>query len=257
MPDSGTIEVQGLRAVYGTLAGTRAGHNQDAALLGVAPGGLVCAVADGVGSTPGAAAAARAAVETTLAAYLAGAGQGAEQALRAAVEAAHHAVRAATDDGTGAAYGATTIVVAVVRGLRLHVASAGDSRAYAIAPDGRLDQITTDHSWVEEQVRAGALEQSRAAAHPWRSVITRYLGGETAPEVDLFDRILNPGSGVLLCSDGLMAVLSEDEVASAIAFQDPAAAVDALLTLARERQAYDDVTVCIAQLRPASGGDSR
>ncbi len=172
-------------------------------------------------STPAAATAAQAAVEAALAAYLAAPDDDAERALVGAIGSAHDAVRTATVDAAGAVAGATTIVAAVFRGAHVLVANAGDSRAYLYTPDGALDQITADHSWVEEQVQAGTLERRHAAAHPWRSVITRYLGGEAPPEVDTFDRVLEPGDGLLLCTDGLMAALSEDEVTSALALRRP------------------------------------
>jgi protein phosphatase len=252
MPNSGTIELQGLRAVYGTLAGSKPGDNQDAALVAAAPQGAVCAVADGVSSTPAAAAAAGAAVEAALAGYLAAAGDDAGDALRKAVESAHQAVERAAPAHSGA----TTIVVAAVRGGRVHVANAGDSRAYLYTPDGMLEQITADHSWVEEQVQAGTLERSLAAAHPWRSVITRYLGGDAPPQVDVFDRTLSPGSGVLLCTDGLLAALSEREVTAALSCGDPAEALSELLRAAGGRGAYDDVTICIVQRDAAGAGDA-
>jgi len=248
MPGSETIEVPGLLVVRGSLAGAKAGDNQDAALMAAVPGGVLCAVADGVGSTTEAAAAARAAVATMVEAYIHAHSEEAGTALRGAVAAAHEAVRRATADETGVAAGATTIVAAVIRGQQLHVANAGDSRAYVLNGIGRLEQVTADHSWVEEQVRAGTLDRSLAATHPWRSVITRYLGGEASPEVDIFDRVLAPGARVLLCSDGLMAALSEDEVASVLAKHGPAAAVEVLLSLAEQRRAHDDVTLCIVQL---------
>jgi protein phosphatase len=248
MPSSGTIEVHGLRAVYGTIAGAKPGDNQDAALLAAAPGGAVCAVADGVSSTPAAAAAAQAAVDAALSAYLAAPDDDIEGALVGAVGSAHDAVRTATVDESGAITGATTIVAAVFRGTQVLVANAGDSRAYLYTREGALEQITADHSWVEEQIQAGTLERRHAAAHPWRSVITRYLGGDAPPEVDTFDRVLEPGACLLLCTDGLMSALSEDEVTSALALRDPAAALDVLLRLAADRRAYDDVTVCIVQL---------
>jgi protein phosphatase len=254
MASSGTIEFAGIRAAFGSLPGTKAGDNQDAAIRPAAPDGVICAVADGVGSTPGAAAAAQAAVQTMLDTYLGGSGRASAAALRTAVVCAHDAVREATADAHGVVTGATTLVAAVIEDSGLLVANAGDSRAYAFGGDGELEQITADHSWVEEQVQAGLLERERAAEHPWRSVITRYLGGDEAPEVDVFERTLAPNSGVLLCSDGLMGALSEAEVTSALALGDPEAAVDALLRMAEERHAHDDVTVCIAQLMPAPEG---
>jgi protein phosphatase len=253
MASSGAIEFAGVMAAFGSLAGSKAGDNQDAAVLQAAPDGVICAVADGVGSTPAAAAAAQAAVQTMLDTYLGAPGGETAAALRRAAICAHDAVREATADRDGVVTGATTLVAAVIEGTRVYIANAGDSRAYTFPTDGALEQVTSDHSWVEEQVQAGMLDRSRAAAHPWRSVITRYLGGEEAPEVDVFERTLPPNSGVLLCSDGLMGVLSEAEVTAILGRGDPEAAVEALLSMAKKRHARDDVTVCIAQLAATEG----
>jgi protein phosphatase len=242
---------------HGTLAGAKPGENQDA--VAVAPlsisedtTGVICAVADGVGSTPLAATAARSAVDAVVE-YVQTSKDPPADALPLAALAAHEAVRRSTVDSSGKADGASTLVVAAVHGDRLHVVSAGDSRAYLCTAEGRLEQITTDHSWVQEQMKAGVLDAEAAAVHPWRSVITRYLGGELPPEVDLFERTLEPGAGFLLCSDGLIAAVPEAEVASIVGASDPESAVDMLLDLARQRQARDDVTLCIA-LTPRSRG---
>jgi protein phosphatase len=93
------------------------------------------------------------------------------------------------------------------------VAHVGDSRVYALQGD-RLSQITHDHSWVEEQVRAGAMSPSAARQHPWRNVVTRALSGGEDPEVDVAEIRPAKGDRFLLCSDGLFAVVSDLKIAS-------------------------------------------
>jgi PPM family protein phosphatase len=93
------------------------------------------------------------------------------------------------------------------------VAHVGDSRVYVLK-GGKLDQITHDHSWVEEQVRAGTMSPTAARQHPWRNVVTRALAGGEDPEVDVTQ--VQPGQAdrYLLCSDGLFSVVGDDQIAA-------------------------------------------
>jgi protein phosphatase len=93
------------------------------------------------------------------------------------------------------------------------VAHVGDSRVYVLRKDG-LSQLTHDHSWVEEQVRAGTLSATAARQHPWRNVVTRALSGGDDPEVDVTEVEPQPGDRFLLCSDGLFAVVSDQQIAA-------------------------------------------
>jgi PPM family protein phosphatase len=92
------------------------------------------------------------------------------------------------------------------------VAHVGDSRVYCLR-DGSLQQLTHDHSWVEEQVRAGTMSPSAARQHPWRNVVTRALSGGEDPEVDVTEVQPSPGDRYLLCSDGLFAVVTDSQIA--------------------------------------------
>ena len=91
------------------------------------------------------------------------------------------------------------------------VAHVGDSRVYVLR-DGKLQQITNDHSWVEEQVRAGTMTATAARQHPWRNVVTRALSGGEDPEVDVTEVRPAPGERYLLCSDGLFSVVSDQQI---------------------------------------------
>jgi protein phosphatase len=77
---------------------------------------------------------------------------------------------------------------------------------------GELSQITHDHSWVEEQVRAGTMSPSAARLHPWRNVVTRALSGGEDPEVDVTELNLLAGERFLLCSDGLFTVVTDAQI---------------------------------------------
>jgi protein phosphatase len=91
------------------------------------------------------------------------------------------------------------------------VAHVGDSRAY-LWRDGVLEQITRDHSWVEEQIASGALSEEEARAHPWRNLVTRALAGAEPPNVDITPVALERGDRVLICSDGLTSPLTDQAI---------------------------------------------
>ena len=93
------------------------------------------------------------------------------------------------------------------------VAHVGDSRVYVLR-GGNLQQITNDHSWVEEQVRAGTMTATAARQHPWRNVVTRALSGGEDPEVDVTQVHPVQSERYLLCSDGLFSVVPDDQIAA-------------------------------------------
>jgi protein phosphatase len=93
------------------------------------------------------------------------------------------------------------------------VAHVGDSRVYVLRDD-RLEQLTHDHSWVEEQVRAGTMSPTAARQHPWRNVVTRALAGGEDPEVDVTQVRPAKPERYLLCSDGLFSVVSDGQIAA-------------------------------------------
>lgn len=106
---------------------------------------------------------------------------------------------------------ATTAVALLMSNSTPVVAHVGDSRLY-VWRDGALHQITQDHSWVGEQVRAGMLSDADARRHPWRNVVTRAIAGGDDPEVEVDEIAIQPGDRLLLCSDGLSAVVAPDKL---------------------------------------------
>lgn len=105
----------------------------------------------------------------------------------------------------------TTLVSAFASGENLFVANVGDSRCYLISDEG-IEQITKDHSYVQELVEIGMVTQKEARHHPRRNEITRCVGYFDNINVDIFQRILYKGNKVLLCSDGLHGVLEDEEI---------------------------------------------
>ena len=123
------------------------------------------------------------------------------------------------------------------------VAHVGDSRIY-LWRAGTLRRVTTDHSWVEAQVRAGLMDEQTASAHPWRNIVMRALSGTEPAEIDVFPLPLASGDWVLLCSDGLTAVVREDRIATAVAAaNDPTALCEHLVDLANDNGGPDNITV--------------
>jgi serine/threonine protein phosphatase PrpC len=142
----------------------------------------------------------------------------------------------------------TTLVAAVIVGSKVSVANVGDSRAYLVS-QGRIAQITEDHSWVQEQIRAGLLTREQARLHPQRNVVTRALGSKPSVEVDLFEGQLAEGDALLLCSDGMSGLVEDWEIEAIAREQSPQDAVRSLVAKANERGGLDNITVLIVGAR--------
>jgi protein phosphatase len=132
--------------------------------------------------------------------------------LIAAFRLANHQIANAMADAADLRGMATTASALLVSGAHASVAHVGDSRVYVLR-DSTLDQLTHDHSWVEEQVRAGTMTPVAARQHPWRNVVTRALAGGEDPEIDVAELDPSVGSRFLLCSDGLFTVVPHDTIA--------------------------------------------
>ena len=104
----------------------------------------------------------------------------------------------------------TTMVAATIVGHYAYVANVGDSRLYVIGE--KIQQITRDHSLVQEMVRMGELDPEQARKHPKKNIITRALGAEKTVDIDFFDLKLEPGDVVLMCSDGLSNMVEDSQL---------------------------------------------
>jgi serine/threonine protein phosphatase PrpC len=135
--------------------------------------------------------------------------------LKAAFRLANRRIAAAIADSHDLRGMATTASAILLGRTQACVAHVGDSRVYAFR-DGELQQITHDHSWVEEQVRAGTMTPSAARQHPWRNVVTRALSGGDDPEVDVVEVVPRGGERYLLCSDGLFSVVPDQAIAQVL-----------------------------------------
>ena len=168
--------------------------------------------------------------------------------LKAAFRLANRKIAAAIADAQELRGMATTASAVLFGVHRASVAHVGDSRVYVLR-DGKLEQITADHSWVEEQVRAGTMSRTAARQHPWRNVVTRALSGGEDPEVDVTEIAPARGERFLLCSDGLFGVVPDAQIADLLG---QPIALDAicqrLVTAANEGGGPDNITAVILQI---------
>lgn len=143
----------------------------------------------------------------------------------------------------------TTCVAAVVEGDRLYLAHAGDSRAYLLR-GGELSQLTADHSYVAEQVRAGAISEEGARKSRFRNIITRAVGIEPTLEAEVTDVEIKPGDVLLLCTDGLSNMVDEPDLIKTLAQSGSAqAAADKLVSMANRAGGKDNITAIVARLQ--------
>jgi serine/threonine protein phosphatase PrpC len=213
-----------------------------------APARYLLAVADGVGGLErGEWASERAVAVVTAELPIQLASREPREALRVAIQAANqlicHQELAPAEARLGPA--ATTMVAAIVEDGRLWWANVGDSRAYLVGQD-HVQRLSRDHSWVEEQVRNGSLTPEQARLSARRNVITRSIGFQPEVEVDTGGPVaLGPTDVVVLCSDGLHGLLSDDEIAGVVRTYPPAEATERLVALSNERGGTDNISVIV------------
>ena len=171
-----------------------------------------------------------------------------EELMIQAAQAANRAVWLKA--GTNRAYAGmgTTLVGALIREKDLWVVNVGDSRAYRIS-GGAIRQITRDHSVVEELVQHGALTPEEARRHPQKNLITRALGTGKQVKADLFRETVEEGDAILLCSDGLVNEVTDQEILEEVLAGGTAAEIcHRLLDRALNAGASDNVTVVLFQV---------
>ncbi|HEY6126595.1 MAG TPA: Stp1/IreP family PP2C-type Ser/Thr phosphatase [Candidatus Acidoferrum sp.] len=147
-----------------------------------------------------------------------------------------------------------TLTAAWIDGVQLSIGHVGDSRIYLLRT-GLLQQLTSDHSLVAEQVRRGILTVSEAEQSNLQSVLLRALGTQPEVEVDAEQVTLFPRDTLLLCSDGLTRMVTEPEIAGALqAEPDPQRAAERLIERANESGGIDNITVIVVSLVPETKG---
>ncbi|HEU4387121.1 MAG TPA: Stp1/IreP family PP2C-type Ser/Thr phosphatase, partial [Blastocatellia bacterium] len=141
-----------------------------------------------------------------------------------------------------------TVTVAMIVGDLLTIAHVGDSRGYLLCGD-RLEQLTEDHSLVQRMINTGNLSRSEARVHPYRNVIYRSIGADEQIEIDIIRRKLLTGDMILLCSDGLNGMLSDDEIRDVLVVNpDPTLAAKELVVAANAAGGEDNISAVVARI---------
>jgi protein phosphatase len=226
-------------------------HNEDS--VGVAPtsAGRLLAVADGMGGHNAGEVASEIALET----FVAEVGDRLADvepavALENAVLVADDAVReAAADDPDRDGMG-TTLVAGLVGPEETTVVNVGDSRAYRV-DDARIEQVSVDHSLVQDLVDAGEINPGEADSHHQRNVISQALGAQDSIDPDTFTVDLDPGETLLCCSDGLTEEVDDATIRDVLAREDSlSAAAETLVSTANANGGSDNVSVVLGRPNP-------
>ena len=212
--------------------------------------GRLWAVADGMGGHNAGQIASEVALKSLIRSYFAAdALDDVAAALRGAVSDANALIHQAARQFEGKSGMGTTLVAVVVRDNLLTVAHVGDSRAYLLRRGEPIRPITTDHSWVEEQVRRGALSRADAEASPYRNYILRSVGVEAYVEAEVATPLtLQEGDTVLLCSDGLTGFLDDAALEATIATKGLSQAALDLVDTANDRGGRDNITALLLRV---------
>lgn len=236
----------------GTDPGCEREANEDRYLVTRAVCGSGYFVFDGMGGAPGGAAAAEVSSEAINDFFRHSESSDVETAMRASIEYAQGRLLEART-APGRTNMGTTVVGACVNGTNVAIGAVGDSRAYHIS-DGCIRQLTSDHTIVQQLVDAGHLSPQDALMHPQSHVLTRCLGSEISFKIDCLrfwlwpTRLGQRGDTLLLCSDGLYSLVSDQEICEIVCNLGADDAVAKLIQLARERGGFDNITVLIKPL---------
>jgi PPM family protein phosphatase len=172
--------------------------------------------------------------------------------LKSAIQYANRKVLEATRERKEYLGMATTVVAVLVDGQDANLAHVGDSRVYLVR-EGSINQLTSDHSWVNEQLESGIISADQARSHPLRNVVTRALGGKPELVVDIQGHQAQPGDVLLLCSDGLTSMVPDEEIVRLVqvAGGDIEQAARSLVDEANGRGGEDNITVLLIQFEGA------
>jgi serine/threonine protein phosphatase PrpC len=212
--------------------------------------GMLFIVADGMGGHSAGEVASQMAVDVISRAYYESAAD-APAALKAAFEEANRQIHRASASGLGSM--GTTATALVLRNGSALAAHVGDSRLYLVRA-GEIYLMTEDHSAVMEMVKRGLLTLEEARHHADKNIILRALGSHPKVDVSMWEEPfpIRIGDSFLLCSDGLYDLVEDEEIKQVIVQFDPHNACKKLIELAKQRGGYDNITVGIISIKPAS-----
>jgi PPM family protein phosphatase len=243
-----------------TDVGRRREQNEDALL--VDDDLLLYVVADGMGGHAGGGTASRLAVETVQRTVRAARSRAPEAfatvppeesalpgVLRGAVEQACGVIYATAQADPELAGMGTTVTAVLLDGRSAFLAHVGDSRCYLLR-GGRIQQVSEDHSLVNEQVKAGAITADEAKHSRFKNIITRSVGFEREVQVDLTAFAVEAGDAIVVCCDGLTNLVEDDEILRISAEAPLADAPARLVALANGRGGDDNITVILIRVGP-------
>jgi len=241
-----------------TDVGRKRERNQDNVIEYIPPeqdalnekGGLFV-VCDGMGGHAAGEVASEIGVNTIREVYFATRGDDVISSIARAVKAANEAIYSRARQHPELSGMGTTCVALIVAGGRAYIVNIGDSRAY-IVRDGKVRQVTQDHSWVAEQVRMGLLTEEQARVHAHRNVITRSLGTQPTITADLFVETIHDGDRIMLCSDGLYGYVDEQAMMrDIVALNSPEMTARQLIDMANENGGPDNISAIIVDILEA------
>ncbi len=233
-----------------TDMGLRRSNNEDDLFSGEVHGWSLFVVADGMGGRNAGEVASKAAVESIVA-YLeqcdgleelsCNASKHLAEAIRKANETVFHLSKSKEElDGMG-----TTVSAVLIKNNVMVLGHVGDSRVYFFR-DGKLEQLTADHSYVAELVRTGAITKDEAKIHPKKNYIYRNLGYEPDVDVDIACKEFKRDDKLMLCSDGLSNQLEDEEILRIFLEEhSPEASIKKMIQLVLERGGFDNITAIV------------
>lgn len=226
--------------------------NEDRYAVIDSPAGRAWIVCDGMGGSLGGELAAQLAIDAVRRALESRDFDSGGEALTFAIEEANRVIVLRRQNPAFSGMG-TTVVGALIQGDEVVITHAGDSRAYLVRK-GEIQQLTVDHTYVQDLVDRGAINADEALSHPQSHVLTRCLGAEPRLELEtqafwIWDVVDDePEDRLVLCSDGLYSLVSDQEIADAVTSCSPQEGCVKLVELSRERGGYDNITLAVLPL---------
>jgi len=222
----------------------------------MAPERGIFVVADGMGGHAAGEVASRLAADTTidiLQGWRLDSEAAIESALRTTFSEAHRRIVTCCEGDPATAGMGTTLTIAVLLPSgTLHLGHLGDSRVYLRSPGKPLQQLTHDHTWVQQEVDAGRLSPEEARTHPLSHILTKVLTAGEPPDPDLLVYPIRPGDRLLLCSDGLYNMVDEEILEQLLGADEPLPRiVEALVSTANQRGGADNITAIVVGTYPA------
>lgn len=235
-----------------TDAGCERHLNEDRYAVIESDSGLCWLVCDGMGGESGGELAAQLAIDAIQRDLENVSGRSPEIALRNALLEANRVIVLRRQNQAFAGMG-TTIVGALFQGAEVVIGHVGDSRAYLVR-DGAIQQLTTDHTFVQSLVDSGQIKPEEALSHPQAHVLTRAIGSEPGLQIDLRKFWIwdvsdtEPVDLLVLCTDGLYSLVSEGEIGNLLAQESPQQACVQLVEMAKTRGGFDNITLAVIPL---------